>query len=162
MKFYFVILLYASLESFHAANAKKDLSSEFTNSTALDEAQKVTLYWSVDWKARSISFAVEAQTTGWVGFGISSGRGQMIGADIVIGGVTDDGNQYFTVGYVGLASPLFTYSLSQAPRPQQCRIPWGFLYRRKLRAYLLVPLWFTTGSPSSQVKILIGRQIISL
>ena len=68
MKFYFVILLYASLESFHAANAKKDLSSEFTNSTALDEAQKVTLYWSVDWKARSISFAVEAQTTGWVGW----------------------------------------------------------------------------------------------
>ncbi|CAH3037795.1 unnamed protein product, partial [Porites lobata] len=96
MKFYFVILLYASLESFHAANAKKDLSSEFTNSAALDEVQKVTLYWSVDWKARSISFAVEAQTTGWVGFGISSGRGQMIGADIVIGGVTDDGNQYFT------------------------------------------------------------------
>ena len=48
MKFYFVILLYASLESFHAANAKKDLSSEFTNSAALDEAQKVTLYWSVD------------------------------------------------------------------------------------------------------------------
>ena len=100
MKFYFVILLYASLESFHAANAKKDLSSEFTNSAALDEAQKVTLYWSVDWKARSISFAVEAQTTGWVGFGISSGRGQMIGADIVIGGVTDVGNQYFTVGYI--------------------------------------------------------------
>ena len=90
MKFYFVILVYASLESFHPAIAKKDLSSEFTNSAALDEAQKVTLYWSVDWKARSISFAVEAQTTGWVGFGISSGRGQMIGADIVTGGVTDD------------------------------------------------------------------------
>ena len=156
MKFYFVILLYACLESFHAANAKKDLSSEFTNSAALDEAQKVTLYWSVDWKARSISFAVEAQTTGWVGFGISSGRGQMIGADIVIGGVTDDGNQYFTVGYVGLASPLFTYSLPEIQAPKTSTIPWRFLYRRKLRAYLLVPLWFTTGSPSSRVKIVIG------
>lgn len=118
MKFYFVILLYASLESFHAANAKKDLSSEFTNLAALDEAQKVTLYWNVDWKARSISFAVEAQTTGWVGFGISSGGGQMIGADIVIGGVTDDGNQYFTVGYIGLASPLFTYSLPEIQAPK--------------------------------------------
>ena len=116
MKFYFVILVYASLKSFHAAIAKKDLSSEFTNSVALDEAQKVTLYWSVDWNAKSISFAVEAQTTGWVGFGISTGRGQMIGADIVIGGVTDDGKQYFTVEYVGRTSPLFIYSLpEQAP-----------------------------------------------
>ena len=66
MKFYFVILLYGPLESFHAANAKKDLSSEFTNSAALDEAQKVTLYWSVDWKARSISFAVG--TNYWMGW----------------------------------------------------------------------------------------------
>ena len=99
MKFYFAILTYASLGSFQAAIAKGDLSSEFTNSVALDEAEKLTLYWSVDWNARSISFAVEAQTTGWVGFGISTGRGQMIGADIVIGGVTDNGNQYFSVGY---------------------------------------------------------------
>lgn len=99
MKFYFAILVYASLGSFQAAIAKGDLSSEFTNSAALDEAEKLALYWSVDWNARSISFAVEAQTTGWVGFGISTGRGQMIGADIVIGGVTDNGNQYFSVGY---------------------------------------------------------------
>ena len=99
MKFYFAILVYTSLGSFQAAIAKGDLSSEFTNSAALDEAEKLTLYWSVDWNARSISFAVEAQTTGWVGLGISTGRGQMIGADIVIGGVTDNGNQYFSVGY---------------------------------------------------------------
>ena len=99
MKFYFAFLVYASLGSFEAAIAKEDLSSEFTNSAALDEAEKLTFYWSVDWNARSISFAVEAQTTGWVGFGISTGRGQMIGADIVIGGVTDNGNQYFSVGY---------------------------------------------------------------
>ena len=99
MKVYFAVLVYASLGSFQAAIAKGDLSSEFTNSAALDEAEKLTLYWSVDWNARSISFAVEAQTTGWVGFGISTGRGQMIGADIVIGGVIDNGNQYFSVGY---------------------------------------------------------------
>ena len=42
----------------------------------------------------------------------------MIGADIVIGGVTDDGNQYFTVGYIGLASPLFTYSLPEIQAPK--------------------------------------------
>lgn len=106
MKFYFAILVYASVASFQAAIAKGDLSSEFTNSATLDEAEKLTLYWSVDWNARSISFAVEAQTTGWVGFGISTGRGQMIGADIVIGGVTDNGNQYFSVG---LTSPFLTY-----------------------------------------------------
>jgi len=63
----------------------------------LDEAAKGKLYWSVDWNAKSISFAVEAKTTGWLGFGISTGRGQMIGADIVIGGVTDEGKRYFTV-----------------------------------------------------------------
>ena len=37
MKFYFAILVYASLGSFQAAIAKGDLSSEFTNSAALDE-----------------------------------------------------------------------------------------------------------------------------
>ena len=123
MEFYFVILVYASLESLQAAIAKGNLSSEFTNSAALDEAEKLTLYWSVDWNTRSISFAVEAQTTGWVGFGISTGRGQMIGADIVIGGVTDDGKQYFSVGYAGLTGPfLLTNFGSQKDAPKSLSI----------------------------------------
>ena len=55
-----------------------NLLVEYTNSAALDEAEKVKLYWN----AKSVSFAVEAQTTGWVGFRISTGRRQMIGADV--------------------------------------------------------------------------------
>lgn len=96
----FVILTLVILGSFQAVFINADLSSEFTNSADLDEAETVILYWSVDWDAKTVSFAVEALTTGWVGFGISAGRGQMIGADIVIGGVTDDGNHYFMVGKI--------------------------------------------------------------
>lgn len=44
---------------------------------------------------------MEAKTTGWVGFGISTGCGQMAGADIVIGGVAQEGKRYFTVGSAG-------------------------------------------------------------
>lgn len=98
MQPYFAFLVYVVLASVQATLSAGDLSSEFTNTAALDEAEKLQLYWSVDWNAKTVSFAVEAKTTGWVGFGISTGRGRMIGADIVIGGVTDGGKQYFTVG----------------------------------------------------------------
>ena len=47
------------------------------------------LYWTVDWNIEAVSFAVEAETTGWVGFGFS-GSGQMAGSDIVIGWVKDN------------------------------------------------------------------------
>ena len=98
MKPYVAILVYVVLEIAHTKLAAGGhLSSEFTNSVSLDESEKVQLYWSVDWNAKTVSFAVEAKTTGWVGFGISTGRGQMIGADIVIGGFADNGKQYFTV-----------------------------------------------------------------
>ena len=92
-----VVATLVALGTFQAEFTNGDLFSEFTNSAVLDEAATVTLYWSVDWDSKIVSFAVEALTTGWVGFGISTGRGQMIGADIVIGGVADDGKHYFMV-----------------------------------------------------------------
>ena len=52
---------------------------------------------------------MEALTTGWVGFGISAGRGQMIGADIVIGGVADDGKHYFMVTFMLLDDASLTF-----------------------------------------------------
>lgn len=91
----FVVSMFVVLGTFQAKFINGDLSSEFTNFAVLDEAATVTLYWSVDWDSKTVTFAVEALTTGWVGFGISAGRGQMIGADIVIGGVADDGKHYF-------------------------------------------------------------------
>ena len=98
MTLFLVASMFVVLGTFQANLINGDLSSEFTNSAVLYEAATVTLYWSVDWDSKTVTFAVEPLTTGWVGFGIFEGRGQMIGADIVIGGVTDDGKHYFMVG----------------------------------------------------------------
>ena len=81
-----------------AKSSAIDLASGHSFFAALDESQKVKLYWNVDTAKKEISFTVEAQTTGWIGFGISSGQGKMAGADIVIGWVKD-GKPYFKVRF---------------------------------------------------------------
>ena len=79
-----------------ALHASAGLASEYSFFAALDEDQNVKLYWNVSTEEKEIYFAVEAKTTGWIGFGISSGQGKMEGADIVIGWVKD-GKAYFKV-----------------------------------------------------------------
>lgn len=74
-----------------------DLSSEFAHHAVLDPGEAMKLYWTVNWESETVSFAVEAATTGWVGFGFSSGNGKMVGSDIVIGWVKDS-KGYLTVG----------------------------------------------------------------
>ena len=54
------------------------------------------LFWTVNWENKTVSFAVQAATTGWVGFGISSGNGNMAGSDMIIGWVKDS-KGYLTV-----------------------------------------------------------------
>lgn len=76
------------LTAFHSF-ASADLLSEFAHHAVLDPEEKMKLYWTVDWDAEAVSFAVEAGTTGWVGFGFSD-SGQMTGSDIVIGWVKDN------------------------------------------------------------------------
>ena len=78
------------------AKSSADVSSGNSSFSPLDEDQKMKLYWNIDMANKEIYFTVEAQTTGWVGFGISSGQGKMVGADIVIGWVKD-GKPYFKV-----------------------------------------------------------------
>ena len=78
------------------AKSSADLASEHSFFAPLDEDQKVKLYWNISTANKEIYFNVEAQTTGWVGFGISSGQGKMKGADIVIGWIKD-GKPYFKV-----------------------------------------------------------------
>lgn len=78
-----------------------DLSSEYDHFVALDPSQKMKLYWTVNRAEESISFAVEAATTGWVGLGFSPSTGRMKGADIVIGWVKDR-KPYLTVSYTVL------------------------------------------------------------
>lgn len=75
-----------------------DLLSEHSFFAPLDEDQNVKLYWNVSIESKEIFFTVEANTTGWIGFGISSGQGKMKGADIVIGWVKD-GRSYFQDRY---------------------------------------------------------------
>jgi len=62
----------------------------------LDDAGKVTMSWEVDEVERSITFEIEAETTGYVGFGISP-QGSMTGADIFIAGVANNGTPYSSV-----------------------------------------------------------------
>lgn len=72
-----------------------DLSAEFAHEAVLDTMEKMKVFWTVNWEDKTVSFAVEAETTGWVGFGISSGNGNMAGSDVVIGWVKD-GKGYLT------------------------------------------------------------------
>ncbi|KAL9952240.1 hypothetical protein ACROYT_G039463 [Oculina patagonica] len=83
--FYSFVVIFSALISASAA----DLSSEFAHHAVLDPAELMKLYWTVDWDKETVSFAVEAATTGWVGFGFSSGNGKMAGSDVVIGWVKD-------------------------------------------------------------------------
>ena len=76
------------LTAFHSF-ASADLLSDFAHHAVLDPEEKMKLYWTVDWDTEAVSFAVEAETTGWVGFGFS-GSGQMAGSDVVIGWVKDN------------------------------------------------------------------------
>ena len=94
-----MISLYIFLVFLFTLQASADLLSEHSYFAALDEDQNVKLYWNVSTENKEISFTVEAKTTGWVGFGISSGQGKMKGADIVIGWVKD-GKAYFKVSSV--------------------------------------------------------------
>ena len=88
-----LVVVFAALISASAA----DLSSEFAHHAVLDPKELMKLYWTVNWNNETVSFAVEAETTGWVGFGFSSGNGQMVGSDVVIGWVKDS-KGYLTVG----------------------------------------------------------------
>ena len=89
-------LAYLLLMSMCLAKSLADLKLEHSFFSPLDEDQKVKLYWNISTANKEIYFTVEAQTTGWIGFGISSGQGRMEGADIVIGWVKD-GKPYFKV-----------------------------------------------------------------
>ncbi|KAJ3606638.1 hypothetical protein NHX12_026159 [Muraenolepis orangiensis] len=60
----------------------------------LDPDHLVLLQWGFDSSQGNITFTVSVQTTGWVGFGLSP-YGNMINADMVIGGVGPSGI-YFT------------------------------------------------------------------
>jgi len=66
----------------------------------LDETGRVTLSWDLSNNQTEITFQLWAQTTGFVGFGISP-HGGMAGADIFIAGVYPNGTAYsFVRSYI--------------------------------------------------------------
>lgn len=64
-----------------------DLSTQYNHHAMLDEFDKFNLYWTVE--KDLVKFAVEVETTGWIGLGISTGTGKMAKADVVMGWVKD-------------------------------------------------------------------------
>lgn len=80
----------------------------------LDQEGKYELEWLVDWDEKRIIFNVTVQTTGYVGFGLSSssGNSKMKGADIVIGGIKASGEPYFSDRHA-IANQLPVEDLSQ-------------------------------------------------
>ena len=83
-----------------ATGAHVELSSKYPFQKVLfdDLGQFYGLYWNYSIAARTIHFAVNVSTTGWVGFGVSP-DGQMPGSDVIIGWVAADGRTYFHVKY---------------------------------------------------------------
>jgi hypothetical protein len=70
---------------------------KWSRSTWLDgHNHKFHLSWNFNDQSEKITFLVEVQTKGWVGFGISK-NGRMSNSDVVIGWVTDDNETFFHV-----------------------------------------------------------------
>ena len=64
----------------------------------LDPAGKYHLEYEINVATKLARFHVAVETKGYVGFGFSP-NGGMTGADIVIGGVYDNGFSYFAVSF---------------------------------------------------------------
>ncbi|CAL8068112.1 unnamed protein product [Orchesella dallaii] len=67
----------------------------YRHSLTLDPRGRYRLEWEVDWKNERVVFNVTVATNGYIGFGLSR-KGKMSGADIVIGGVDNNGKPYFS------------------------------------------------------------------
>ena len=75
-----------------------NLEAEYDHSAWLEPNEIYKLHWSVNHTDKSIKFAAEVKTTGWIGFGRSKGlTGKMAGADIVIGWVDSAGKGFLKV-----------------------------------------------------------------
>ncbi|CAL8128851.1 unnamed protein product [Orchesella dallaii] len=80
-------------------NASSDNQNPYKHRQTLDPRGKYILEWEVNWSEKRVIFNVTVETNGYVGFGLSK-KGQMSGADIVIGGVDPSGRVYFSDYYV--------------------------------------------------------------
>ena len=74
-----------------------NLSSRYAFTTTLYDrgGDTYVLHWNFSTAERTIAFAVNVSTTGWVGFGLSP-NGGMVNSDVVMGWVRS-GQAYFHV-----------------------------------------------------------------
>ena len=81
-----------------------NLSRRYAFSTTLYDrgGDMYMLHWNFSTAERTITFAVNVSTTGWVGFGISP-NGGMVNSDVVIGWVKS-GRAYFHVSWCEMTS----------------------------------------------------------
>jgi len=117
----------------------------------LDQQGKYLLEWEVIWAEKRVIFNVTVQTQGYVAFGLSK-RGQMDGADIVIGGVDRDGRSYFTDRH-GTGRKMPEIDISQ---------DWTLhdAWERNSRTFLSFSRPFETCDNENDLPITVNRTII--
>ena len=95
-----MLLFVAGILSLVLHAAAGDLASKYPYNATLfydDKTERsYVLHWRVNEKDKTIHFATNATTTGWVGLGISP-DGRMPNSDVVIGWVTNSGQRFFKV-----------------------------------------------------------------
>ena len=95
-----MLLFVAAILSLVLHAAVGDLASKYAYNATLFYDDKTgrsyVLHWRVNEKDKTIYFATNASTTGWVGLGISP-DGKMPNSDVVIGWVTNSGQRFFKV-----------------------------------------------------------------
>lgn len=70
----------------------------FSNMLTLDNDGKYNVSWTFNATSDTLEFLVEARTLGWVSFGVAEAPAvNMSNYDVVIGGVLNNGTQYFGV-----------------------------------------------------------------
>ncbi|XP_026957488.1 putative DBH-like monooxygenase protein 2 [Sagmatias obliquidens] len=80
-----------------------------------DPSNVTFLHWDFDLEAEVVTFELQVQTAGWVGLGITNSY-TMVGSNLVVGGVSPDGNVYFSNQHL-----VDEDALEEGARTQSCR-----------------------------------------
>lgn len=90
-----VVWLFACILQLVAAQQLQNFQENpYSHRRILDNSGRYILEWLVDWNNSRVNFTVHVRTQGYVGLGLALDS-KMEGADIVIGGVLQNGEIYF-------------------------------------------------------------------
>ncbi len=91
-----IIFLACHVANTTSKSIENGTKQQYVGEEYLDNGEKYFLKWRIETEEETIYFEITAETTGYVGLGISP-NGGMAGADILIAGVKLDGTTYFSV-----------------------------------------------------------------